>query len=127
MWICIDQYVVQFSEITKKWSSDSISLKDLLIVNCKEVVLVRTQNILQFLKNRSKTFETELQQISYYKFDRNSLFFVFFMYSSCSSSSKVCGGSSSKLLGAWIRKALLICAFLKFLEAFSLILANFKI
>ena len=30
MQICIDDYVVQFSEITKKWSSDSISIKDLL-------------------------------------------------------------------------------------------------
>ena len=31
MQICIDEYVVQFSEITKEWSSDSISLQDLLI------------------------------------------------------------------------------------------------
>ena len=31
MRICIDDYVVQFSVITKELSSDSISLKDLLI------------------------------------------------------------------------------------------------
>ena len=31
MWICIDEYVVQFYEITKEWSPDSISLQDLLI------------------------------------------------------------------------------------------------
>ena len=31
MRICIDEYVVQFSKFTKKWSSDSISLQDLLI------------------------------------------------------------------------------------------------
>ena len=31
MRICIDDCVVQFSVITKEWSSDSISLKDLLI------------------------------------------------------------------------------------------------
>ena len=31
MWICIDKCVVQFSLITKELSSDSISLKDLLI------------------------------------------------------------------------------------------------
>ena len=31
MWIYIGDYVVKFSEITKEWSSDSISLKDLLI------------------------------------------------------------------------------------------------
>ena len=31
MRICIDDCVVQFSEITKEWSSDSISLQDLLI------------------------------------------------------------------------------------------------
>ena len=31
MQICIDECVVQFSEIKKEWSSDSISLQDLLI------------------------------------------------------------------------------------------------
>ena len=31
MRICIDECVVQFFVITKEWSSDSISLKDLLI------------------------------------------------------------------------------------------------
>ena len=31
MWICIDECVVQFSVITKEWSSDSISFKYLLI------------------------------------------------------------------------------------------------
>ena len=31
MRISIDDCVVQFSEITKEWSSDSISLQDLLI------------------------------------------------------------------------------------------------
>ena len=31
MRICIDEYVVQIFVITKEWSSDSISLKDLLI------------------------------------------------------------------------------------------------
>ena len=31
MQICIDENVVQFSVITKEWSSDLISLKDLLI------------------------------------------------------------------------------------------------
>ena len=31
MQICIDECVVQISVITKEWSSDSISLKDLLI------------------------------------------------------------------------------------------------
>ena len=31
MQICIDEYVVQFSMITKEWSFNSISLKDLLI------------------------------------------------------------------------------------------------
>ena len=31
MRICIDEYVVQFFEIIKEWSFDSISLKDLLI------------------------------------------------------------------------------------------------
>ena len=31
MRIYIDEYVVQFSEITKEWPSNSISLKDLLI------------------------------------------------------------------------------------------------
>ena len=31
MRICIDEYVVQFSKITKEWPSDLISLKDLLI------------------------------------------------------------------------------------------------
>ena len=31
MRICIDECVVQFSVIIKEWSSDSISLKDLLI------------------------------------------------------------------------------------------------
>ena len=31
MQIYIDEYVVQFSVITKEWSSNSISLKNLLI------------------------------------------------------------------------------------------------
>ena len=31
MWICIDEYVLQFSMITKERFFDSISLKDLLI------------------------------------------------------------------------------------------------
>ena len=31
MQICIDDCVVQFSEITKEWFSDLISLQDLLI------------------------------------------------------------------------------------------------
>ena len=44
-----DDYVVQFSEITKEWSSDSISLKKKLVDwICGNVILTWTQNILQF-------------------------------------------------------------------------------
>ena len=50
MRICIDKCVVQFSVITKELSSDSISLKDLLI-----------GFVVMWLKNGSKIFETELQ------------------------------------------------------------------
>ena len=46
MRICINEYVVQFSEITKEWSFDLISLQDLLIGG--NVILIQTQNILQF-------------------------------------------------------------------------------
>ena len=45
MRICIDDCVVQFSVITKELSSDSISLKDLLI---GFVILIWTKDILQF-------------------------------------------------------------------------------
>ena len=59
MWICIDEFVVQFSVITKDWSFDSISLKDLLI----EILTKRfwfEHQIYFKLKDGSKTLEIEL-------------------------------------------------------------------
>ena len=46
MRICIDEYVVQLSEITKEWSFDSISLQDFIDWICGDVILTWTQNIL---------------------------------------------------------------------------------
>ena len=46
MQICIDDCVVQFSEITKEWSSDSISLQDYIDWNYGNMILTWTQKIL---------------------------------------------------------------------------------
>ena len=119
MWICFDEYVVQFFEITKYWSSDSISLQDLLI----GIVIFdpNTKYPSIWLKNRSKTLETELQQISGYKLVRNSLFYV---HSSCYSHVffvfKGLWWKFFGVFGAWILRASLIPIFLEFLEAFGL-------
>ena len=48
MWICIDDCMIQFSEITKEWSFDSISLQDLLMGIVVMWFWLGTQNILQF-------------------------------------------------------------------------------
>ena len=61
MRICIDDCVVQFSEITKELSSDSISLKDLLIGFEVMWFWLEHKYPSIWLRDGSKIAETELQ------------------------------------------------------------------
>ena len=56
MRICIDEYVVQFSKITKEWPFDSISLQDFIDWICRNVIL-NTKYPSIWLRNGSKIFE----------------------------------------------------------------------
>ena len=128
MRICIDEYVVQLSEIKKKKKKKVILwfnlLARLIDWNCGNVILTRTQNILQFGWG---IFENELQWISGYELVRNSLFFTFFVFFMCSlCSSRILllfEGLRWKffsVLEAWIHRVSLICGLLRILEAFEL-------
>ena len=81
--ICIDECMVQFSVITKKLSSNLISLKYLLIEG--NVILIWTQDILQFGKimDRRSLKQNYNESLAMSLFG-NSLFFTFFVCSSCS-------------------------------------------
>ena len=93
-----------FFVIKKVLSSDSISLKDLLI-----------GFVVMWLKNGSKIFGTELQWIFGSKLVGNPLFFKFFMFFVF----KGLWWKFFRALEAWIRRASLICSLLRFLVAFE--------
>ena len=100
MWIYIDECVVQISEITKEWFSDSISLQDLLIGIVVMWFWLEHKISFNLVEEWIEDLWRELQWISSYELVRNSFiftFFVFFVFFVCSSSLKVCGGSSSVL------------------------------
>ena len=95
-------------------------LKRLVDWICSNLILtMNTRFPSIWLKNGSKIAETELQWISGYELVRNPLFFAFFVFFVCSSSSKVCGGSSSGLwrLGSVELHWFVICWYLRTLLA----------
>ena len=127
MWICIDECVVQFSVITKEWSSDSMSLKYLLI----GIVIMWFWYEHKISFNLAKEWIEDLWN----KITMN-LWLWACLEILCSSRSLcvlrvLCVLRAFFLfegfwwkffdaLEAWIRKASLICGLLRFLEAFEL-------
>ena len=129
MRIFIDECVVQFSVITKEWSSDSISLKDLLI----RIVVMWFWFEHKISFNLAWGMDRRLLKRNYNESLVMSLLEI--LCSSCS----LCvlcvlhafflfKGLWWKFFGAleaWIRRALLICGLLSFLEAFKLDFSEF--
>ena len=117
MRICIDEYVVQFSVITKEWSSNLISLKDLLIGIVvmwfwfkHQIYFNLAEEWIEDLWNR---ITMNLWLCAYYKSFVLHVLHVFFIFE----------GLWWKFFGAleaWIRWATLICDLLRVLEAFGL-------
>ena len=126
MRICIDEYVVQFSKITKEWHSDLISLKDLLIGMVLMWFDSNTKYPSIWLRNGSKIFERNYNE----SLAMSLLEILCYSRSSCS----LCvlrvlrvffffKGLWWKFFGAleaWIRRASLIYGLLRFLEDFEL-------
>ena len=130
MRICINECLVQFFVITKELSSDSISLKDLLIGfvvmwfwSKHPIYFNLAEEWIEDLWNRItmnfwlwacwKSFVLHVLRVICVL----RMFFIF-------------EGLWWKFFGAfeaWIRRASLICCLLRFLEALSLIPVNFEI
>ena len=117
MRICIDDCVVQFSVITKYLSSDSISLKDLLIGFvmmwfCFEHKI--SFNLIEgWIEDLCNRITMNLWLWACWKSFVLHVLRVFFVFE----------GLWWKFFGAleaWIRWASLICDFLRFLEVFEL-------
>ena len=125
MWICIDECVVQFSVIIKEWSSDSISLKDLLI----GVVVTWFWFEHQIYFNLAKEWIEDLWNIQWifgYELVINPFFFTFFVFFVHSFSLKVCDGNSS---GLWRFESVKFHQFVvcwSFWRLLNLILVNFE-
>ena len=122
MRICIDNCVVQFSEITKEWSSDLISLQDLLIGIVVMWFWLAQKIFFNLVEEWIEDRWKELQWIFNYEFIRNSLFFTFFCFS-CVLRAFFFEGLWWKFFGAletWICRASLIYGLLRFFEAFEL-------
>ena len=127
MCICIGEYVVQFTVITKEWSSDSISLQDSLIGILIMWFWLEHQiffNLVEgWIEDPWNRITMNLWLWTCYKFyvlrvlHALCIFFVFFAYSS---SSKVLWWKFFWAFEAWIYRGSLIYNFLKFLVAFEL-------
>ena len=117
MRICIDNCVVQFSVITKELSSNSISLKDLLI---EFVVmwfwfehLIYFNLVGEWIEDLWDRITMNLWLWACWKFFVLHVHHVFFVFEDL-------WWKFFGPLEAWIRRASPICGLLRFLEAFEL-------
>ena len=121
MRICIDECVVQFFVITKEWSSDSISLKDLLIRIMvmwfwfeHQIYFNLAEEWIEDLWNRITMNLWPWACLEILCSSRSlCVLRAFFLFEGL-------WWKFFSALEAWIRRVSLICGLLRFLEAFEL-------
>ena len=121
MWICIDECVIQFSVITKKWSSNSISLKDLLI----GIVVMWFWFEHQIYFNLAEEWIKDLwNRITMNLWLWACLEILCSSHSTCVLCLRRFVAEVLRGFGGWIRRVSPICGLLRFLEAFELDSSN---